>query len=302
MSWSAWGLGSGAPSLAASRTTPSPGRGNACELGVSQRLFVPADIPVAVELAPLLCEMGDPLEPHPLVQRDRGLVRQSDPGVRPMQVLPLELLEELFVEFGSDAAPHRVGSEVDAGLDGGLVCGLGPPATAGCVTDDRGIRNSDQDSIPPGSVVMTEPLTPGFDRHRLDVKREVGLDHIPVVDVVELAQVLLRGGPHRDFAVAQLQARRLRITPPSLFRPPGPSGPGAKGARINLWTGSCSRACRSAAGMESASPSASMPKDSRSTSRWRSTCRRRGERTCSPTPSTTGRCGPLPRTRSKVNR
>src|SRR5260370_14483029 len=127
MAGSAWAWGSGAPSSAASRTMLWPDRGNGCELGASQRLFVPADIPVAVELAPLFCEMGDTLEPHPLVQSDRGLVGQGDPGIRAMQVFPLELLEELLIECGSDAAPDGVGSKVDAVLYRGLVRGLGPP-------------------------------------------------------------------------------------------------------------------------------------------------------------------------------
>src|SRR5216683_3466503 len=97
----------------------------------------------------------------------------------------------------------------------------------------------------------------------LDVKSEVSLDHVPVVDVVDLAQVLLPSGPHGDFAVAQLEARRLRFTPPSLFTPPRASGQGAAGARMGGWTGSRSRGCRLAAGMELVPLSVSTPNDSR---------------------------------------
>src|SRR5216683_7363719 len=124
----------------------------------------------------------------------------------------------------------------------------------------------------------------------LDVKSEVSLDDIPVVDVIDLAQVLLRSGPHGDFAVAQLEARRLRFTPPSLFTPPRASGEGAARARMGGWTGSCSRACRSAVAMELGPPSASMRNDSRSTSKRTSTSQRPGGPTGSRTPSITDSC------------
>src|SRR5260370_25292809 len=133
-------------------------------------------------------------------------------------------------------------------------------------------------------VVVTKQIGPSLERHRVDVKSEVSLDHVPVVDVIDLAQVLLRRGPHSDFAVAQLEARRLRFTPPSLFTPLRASGRGAPGARMGGWTGSRSRACRSAAGMELCPPSARTPDESRSTSMRTSTSQRPGGPTTSRTP------------------
>src|SRR5712664_4290928 len=100
---------------------PWLGRASASDLRAAQRLFVPAHVPVAVELASLLGEVGNPLEAEPLMERDRRLVGQRDAGVRTVQVLALQLLEELLIEASPDAASNVVGHDVNACFDGSLV-------------------------------------------------------------------------------------------------------------------------------------------------------------------------------------
>src|SRR5258708_38605419 len=167
---------------------PWPVRASVCELRTAQRLFVPAHVPVAVELAALLGEVGYPLEAEPLMERDRRLVGQRDAGVSTVQVLALELLEELLVQASPDAASNLVGRDVDARLDRGLVAWFASEAAGGRIADHGPVGNADHDPIPAAGV-LREPFAPLLHRHRVEVERDVGLEHVTVVDVVELAEV-----------------------------------------------------------------------------------------------------------------
>src|SRR5260370_36569331 len=122
---------------------PWPVRASVCELRAAERLFVPAHVPVAVELATLLGEVSNPLEAEPLMERDRRLVGQRDAGVSTVQVLALELLEELLVEASPDAASNLVGPDVAARLDGRLVAGFASEAAGGRVPGHGPLRDAD---------------------------------------------------------------------------------------------------------------------------------------------------------------
>src|SRR5216684_5394523 len=188
---------------------PWPGRASVSDSRAAQRLFVPAYVPVAVELASLLGEMGNPLEAEPLMERDRRLVGQRDAGVSTVQVLALHLLEELLIETSPDAVSNVVGRDVDACLDRGLVAGFASEAAGGRVADHGPVGNADHDPIPPGGAVLREPFAPLLHRHRVEVEREVGLEHVTVVDVIELAEIFFGSGAHHDFGVADLHASSL---------------------------------------------------------------------------------------------
>src|SRR2546426_5120704 len=116
------------------------------------------------------------------------------------------------MQAGPDPSSNRVGSDVNARFDRGLVSRLLPPATARCITDDGAFRNSDDDPVPPGAGVVRKPFLPLFERHRFDVEREVRLHDVAVVYVVEPAEVFFAGGSYRDFAVAQSNSQLLRFT------------------------------------------------------------------------------------------
>src|SRR5437899_188972 len=230
-SW-AWAWASAARWSEASRTMPWPARANDCEPLAAKRFFIKADIPVPVELASLLGEVGHPFEAKSLVQRYRRLVGQCDPGIGSVHVLTLQLLEQLFVQARPDAAPNGVGSDIDARFDRCLISGLRPPAAAACITDDGAVREPNHDPVAASGAVVLEPFAARLERHRFDIEREVGLDHIPVVDVVELSEVLLARVPHRDLAAAQLHERFLRFTSKSVFRAPGRVGAASRAREL----------------------------------------------------------------------
>src|SRR5258706_9183301 len=132
---------------------PWPVRASVCELRTDQRLFVPAHVPVAVELAALLGEVGYPLEAEPLVERDRRLVGQRDAGVSTVQVLALELLEELLIEASPDAASNLIGRDVDARLDGGLGAWFASEPAGGRVADHGPVGNAGHEPISAAGVL-----------------------------------------------------------------------------------------------------------------------------------------------------
>src|SRR5260370_3219171 len=92
---------------------PWPVRASVCDSRTTERLFVPAHVPVPVELASLLGEVRDPLEAEPLMECDRRLVGQIDVGVGTVHDLALQLLEDLLIEPGPDDADNLVGRDVD---------------------------------------------------------------------------------------------------------------------------------------------------------------------------------------------
>src|SRR6266851_8123935 len=122
---------------------PWPGRVSVSDLRAAQRLFVPAHVPVAVELASLFGEVGDPLEAEPLMERDRRLVGQRDAGVGAVHVLALKLLEELLIQASPDAASNLVGRDIDACLDRGLVARFASEAAGGRVADHGPLGSAD---------------------------------------------------------------------------------------------------------------------------------------------------------------
>src|SRR6266576_2572907 len=148
MSSSAWAWASAARWSEASRTMPWPARANDCEpLAASKRFFIKADIPVPVELASLLGKVGNPLEPESLMQRNRRLVWQCDPGIGSVHILALQLFEQIFVQTCPDAAPNGVGTDIHARFDRRLIGRLRPPAAAACVADDGAVRKADHDPV-----------------------------------------------------------------------------------------------------------------------------------------------------------
>src|ERR1700682_4552405 len=83
---------------------------------LANRLLVPGDVPVAPELSALLGEMGHPLETEALVEANRGRVWQRDPGIRPVYIFTLKMLEQSLVQPRPGPTTNRLGCEVDAGL------------------------------------------------------------------------------------------------------------------------------------------------------------------------------------------
>src|SRR5687768_9584302 len=140
--------------------TPYPQLATRNSLLERHRLLQPQHAPVLPELEPDLVVGPDVAEPEAAMQRDRGRIRQGDAGVRAVDRLGGQHVEQALVHPRADALPVHLRMDVDGHLHrGGVGRLLAEPAAAG-VPDDLAVLLGDQQPERPALPEVLEPGQP----------------------------------------------------------------------------------------------------------------------------------------------